>query len=352
MSNPQRSRQPQGSPEGGQFSATPSSESDASLSAPAKAIEAFGADRFVETVHSVVASTYRARGGNIHDQHTMEELSSEVNLRFMLSSNVEIQKSLEGFVYGIARKTVADHLLRGHRRCDIQARAILSRRIEEFAAENHRRPTGAEVTEIATEIRDNWDTSSKHGRPSEDFHTDGRFIDAESINAPLTNADGTFGDRLVAGEPAIAHDGASELIESIEQSRNGGGGPQSAKRAVSHATEELWDTLAAAPGASPHTPKVSRAHIGNDRASNFRKAVAQYPGGVLGIAAAWETGEDNAHTDALFAPFEPDGSPLSDDERQGVIDALYRHRRSAPEIWRAAMQAASRRKSRAEREAA
>ena len=100
-------------------------------------------------------------------------------------------------------------------------------------------------------------------------------------------------------------------------------------------TEHYWQ--AQFPGAiAPQT-------IPRRTATGLRRTMDACPGGVLAAARRWETGQDDAATDALFAPFR--GRDLSDREKTEIVDLLRAHPALAEQLWRSAVMVATTRRT-------
>ena len=100
-------------------------------------------------------------------------------------------------------------------------------------------------------------------------------------------------------------------------------------------TEHYWQ--AQFPGAiAPQT-------IPRRAATGLRRTMDACPGGVLAAARRWEAGQDDAATDALFAPFR--GRDLSDREKTEIVDLLRAHPALAEQLWRSAVMIATTRRT-------
>lgn len=111
--------------------------------------------------------------------------------------------------------------------------------------------------------------------------------------------------------------------------------PPEAIRGRRALTEHYWQ--AKFPGAiAPQT-------IPRRAATGLRRTMDTSPGGVLAAARRWETGQDDAATDALFAPFH--GRDLSDREKTEIVDLLRAHPALAEQLWRSAVMIATTRRA-------
>ena len=100
-------------------------------------------------------------------------------------------------------------------------------------------------------------------------------------------------------------------------------------------TEHYWQ--AKFPGA------IALQTIPRRAATGLRRTMDACPGGVLAAARRWETGQDDAATDALFAPFR--GRDLSDREKTEIVDLLRAHPALAEQLWRSAVMVATTRRA-------
>ena len=100
-------------------------------------------------------------------------------------------------------------------------------------------------------------------------------------------------------------------------------------------TEHYWQ--AQFPGA------IALQTIPRRAATGLRRTMDACPGGVLAAARRWETGQDDAATDALFAPFH--GRDLSDREKTEIVDLLRAHPALAEQLWRSAVMIATTRQA-------
>lgn len=100
-------------------------------------------------------------------------------------------------------------------------------------------------------------------------------------------------------------------------------------------TEHYWQ--AQFPGA------IALQTIPRRAATKLRRTMDACPGGVLAAARRWETGQDDAATDALFAPFH--GRDLSDREKTEIVDLLRAHPALAEQLWRSAVMIATTRRT-------
>ena len=100
-------------------------------------------------------------------------------------------------------------------------------------------------------------------------------------------------------------------------------------------TEHYWQ--AQFPGAIALQTSPRRA------ATGLRRTMDACPGGVLAAARRWEAGQDDAATDALFAPFH--GRDLSDREKTEIVDLLRAHPALAEQLWRSAVMIATTRRT-------
>lgn len=100
-------------------------------------------------------------------------------------------------------------------------------------------------------------------------------------------------------------------------------------------TEHYWQ--AQFPGA------IALQTIPRRAATKLRRTMDACPGGVLAAARRWETGQDDAATDALFAPFH--GRDLSDQEKTEIVDLLRAHPALAEQLWRSAVMIATTRRT-------
>lgn len=100
-------------------------------------------------------------------------------------------------------------------------------------------------------------------------------------------------------------------------------------------TEHYWQ--AQFPGA------IALQTIPRRAATGLRRTMDACPGGVLAAARRWEAGQDDAATDALFAPFH--GRDLSDQEKTEIVDLLRAHPALAEQLWRSAVMIATTRRT-------
>jgi hypothetical protein len=217
---------------------------------------------------------------------------------------------------------------------DARATRILSRRVHELEQAQGHEATEAQTAALAEEIRANWDGSR---RPSATFYRRTRVVPVDmaaqgdalaakiDVVSDAATAYEEYGTSVAAVEPDQA---ALDLLEAHENA-TGKAEHMAVRRAA-------WDALASSSGAPPVRPPLSKGKV-----AAIRKVMTKSAGGLDGAVrqamTAWDAGEDNEYTSALFAPFAAD-EPAA---RDAVVKQLRSSGSLAPQLWAAALSASS-----------
>lgn len=319
--NPQNRVAP-GTPNGGEFTFTPRSESDVSL------VDVHPAIARTETPltdaqlaeQSRISARYWVFSKNLRFTDPDDIAQSTVETVLRARMNDERLVITERYVHTVASGHVAIALRGILRNEDRKARGIYDRRIAETETEQGRAMTPKEKVALAQDIRDTW-PDQRH-KPSEKFVelSDLRFL---SLNAPVGTSEDTLIDHIAATRGHTDEDLAVEPDSLAGQAllmAEGKRKPE-AKRAAWNAIAELND----APHAIP-------ASISAEKATAYRAAVRQ-AGGVSAAISDWNNGELTPAASALFAPF----GDLDESGRDDVCDLLSRLHTNAEDLYDSAL---------------
>lgn len=292
MTTTHRSRQPQGTPVGGQFAQRENPEPD------------FDLDDIQEIVVNAkqFGSMLAWRYGVDADDLTQESLLSFVSaVRKNGRGNIA---NPGGYIATSARRA-AVMAVYGSDGATRSALVVLRDRRAEIAQSIGRDLTQAEIEELAEEIR----TSAPAGRrPREGFHRKTKFVPLDAVEEPVDSpptqdadfADGSFG----AMADDLAQKGKGHKVE--------------AKRLA-------WRAIAEGAGA----PYAATGTLNWRHTSHARKVVAE-AGGASAVAARWERShESSAESDALFIPF----GDIDEAGKEKVCDILVRYQSHAENLW-------------------
>lgn len=218
-----------------------------------------------------------------------------------------------------------------------QALGVVSEEIEVREADLGRSLTDAEKERIAEAVRDSWYDQDR--KPSANFWRD--YCQKKSTASLYV--EGRGGEEIVreglfpwspSGQ-VVAADEGSATAAAMDLMNNG---------RVTEAKAMLWQVLAESRG----VPRGLEAAYDVATGRECRRILAEYPGGVLGAVARWESGlSEDIGTVALFAPLGD-----IDEAGRNAVCALIRdvveqydpsHSQGVAEkLWESAMKAAVR----------
>lgn len=221
-----------------------------------------------------------------------------------------------GYVDGVARHLVGRD--RDLSSADARALRLLQAATAEREQELGRSATDRDRCELAGRILAGW---SSGRRPSRSFHRRTEVVPAD------------LETHAVAGEPARAeHTDDAAVLALLDACTRAHG--KAERFAIRRRT---WDALADVTGAPKVSADLSKHRVTAARALMRRRAGGT-AAGVRDAVAAWEQGEADARTEALFLPW----AALDRSEQAAVVDQLRRYAAHAGDLWESALACAGR----------
>lgn len=216
-----------------------------------------------------------------------------------------------------------------------QALGVVSEEIEVREADLGRALTDAEKERIAEAVRDSWYDQDR--KPSAHFWRD--YCQKKSTASLYVK--GTDGDEIVR-EGLFPWSPSNQVMAADEGSATAEAMDLMNKGRATEAKAMLWQVLAESRG----VPRGLEAAYDVATGRECRRILAEYPGGVLGAVARWESGlSEDVGTVALFAPLGD-----IDEVGRNAVCALIRdvveqydpsHSQGVAEkLWESAMKAA------------
>ena len=321
-----------GVPEGGQFTATAHAEPTLTLSAAdvrretAALLAKYTNENDLYDMASRAAAyhqaTYNQKAkSQVHGKDDIvQETVAQVLVRLRTGQQINDFPQL---VNSIAANVTVRFTQNKFRAEDRRAYREFTKKCDALSLQVGRSLTQIEEDALAQQVLDEWH-DPRH-KPSKDFRTP-HTIDA-SLDRTFGDGDGvesTLGATLVAPEstgnyiqPGSYMDQAFTLLDM-----KGAANKAAAKRMG-------WNAIAEAGG----IPLSREGSLSQRSVTTLRGVMDDHEGGVLKAARDWSLGNDNAATEALFAPF----GDLDFEQQEKVIDLIERLDDKADDMWRGAL---------------
>lgn len=222
---------------------------------------------------------------------------------------------------------------------------IYNEKIAEKEQQQGQLMTRRQKTQLRDEIVENWDEvgpdTMKRHRPQPDFDrhtTKNTAIRLDRFDAEATGTPHGSDAFLAANHTTAQRDeGLDHLTETLSGANTDATVEQ--KRAASAAG---WAMVSA----EHNAPPVAEGGVSPDYAREYERSFGEDGSGVVDAIEAWEAGEEDASTAAIFAPFRRRGTGgLSRSEESSVVDALTAHGKTgdkAGRLWKLALDGARR----------
>ncbi|MCC3292830.1 hypothetical protein [Arthrobacter sp. zg-Y1110] len=315
-------RVPEGVPAGGQFAATTHAEPSLTLS-----LESYGlsAEAILKQA-SDSARYWQARMGQKAKSNTVD--ADDITQETVLITLKAIQErknieNLRGWVNRTARNFTSQSTQTVFRAEDRVAYRLFEEKCQEIINREQRMPTVAEEKAIEQEIFDTWH-DPRH-KPSKAFRiatTVERSLDANTSEDEMS---GSMGASLVAVEQ-MANVPVDSYMDRAFDALDEKGVASKAK-----ARRLAWNALAEGTG----VPLSREASLSQRHVTRHRSVMSKHEGGIMAACNDWAQGNDNAATEALFAPF---GEDLDVEQQEKVVDMLERlGAEKAQPMWESAI---------------
>lgn len=213
---------------------------------------------------------------------------------------------------------------------DRKALKMFNQAVDRKASSLGRRLTPSEEDQVATAIRNNWHDQRR--KPSEDFR---RYAGQMEVSMDASESD-SAADYFMPHAPA-----ADAEVRSVNDIAPGSFKDRALDAIEGHggdlrdARRMLWNALAE-DGAAP---MVQAGTLSQRKVTSTRSDMAAYPGGVTGALDAWERGENNSGTEALFAPW----ATTDEATRDQVVNQMRRFPGRSEDLWDSALKLANNR---------
>lgn len=244
------------------------------------------------------------------------------------------------YVRVVAAGVVA-HAARGRLRAeDRRAIGIFTADVTAMETELGRNLTGVEKDQLAAGIRDNWTDAqgrpNPRHRPSVDFVALAQ-VRVLSLDASASGADDSGNARTLADSisdnSAFSTDMNADDL-SVDPDSAAGQVLSGVRSSKVQNRADAWDIYAG----MTNLPTAAAGQVSPRQATAARVAIAEV-GGPASAARVWLSGETDASTAALFAPF----GHLGDGGRDDIAEALVGREAYAEELWNSALSTSSRR---------
>lgn len=353
MTTIRQARVPAGVPTGGRFAVTASAESEIDLTDNTPEVLDRLTDQYLDTyeepgtaaerdaVQQTLDMAYesarhweyrkgvRNRSGGLVDEDDIAQEAMLAVLEREANGHVihDPKAYMHTYSWGIAQQ--AGNL--GVRQENRKALRMFNEECDRREAARGEPLTSAEKDQVAVEIRDNWHDQKR--KPSVDFRRYAGRMEVSMDAQESQDAANYLLPNSVMGQPGEENqfevrpgsytDRALDAVDGINGDR------RLAKRM-------LWNVLAE--NSDHGTPLVQVGTLSQRKVTAVRAAMAKQAGGVLGAADAWESGQSDESTEALFAPW---GTGASVAEQQAVVDQMRRYPDRAEALWTSALQLAN-----------
>lgn len=223
---------------------------------------------------------------------------------------------------------------------DISAMAELQAEEELYRQVNGEEMPSAERTQLASDIRMKYPAGKRPHEGYENFST-------STVSTELETEDGYRPFEGLAEkkeEPKRELVGDNEVTKAVEDSDRAHAEKDKGSREIKLTKEQKadpWNTYAKAfEGVLPFTRSEK---MKKESATRARAAIADYPGGVAGLAEDIQNDDcPNPNlANALFSPFGKSVTELKAKQRAAVLESLAQNGPRADLLWNAALKAAS-----------
>lgn len=262
-------------------------------------------------------------------------------------------KGIDGAVVNHVARIQVGKTIRGGQKALVGDNAMalteFRERVEDIEQSEGRFLSPREKDAIAEGIRENWHDQGH--KPTAGFHTyystlmsidhvPGSYdADDEYVHPALVDPYSPEAEIMSRSGGAV-----EEALDRLEASRRTdsripGDGVEQSAAVRSDLRKRAWEIVSTGAGAPPVQAKLSNAQ------RKTLSAVVKDGGGVSGIIAKFDRGEEDRSVEALFIPFrrtKADGArtlygKISESEKEEIADVLRRNPAAADSLWLSAL---------------